>query len=446
MTVRYEIEGPVAVVTIDRPDARNAVDRPTADALVDAFTRFDADDALAVAVLTGARRHVLRRRRPQGDGRTRRRRGSTGWRSTATARWARPGMPLDKPVIAAHRGPRGRRRTGARAVVRSARRSPTTRLFGVFCRRWGVPLIDGGTVRLPRIIGQGPALDLILTGRAVDADEALQPGPGHAGRAVGQRARRRGRARHASWRRSPRAACATTVRRCTRSGTSTSPTPCAARPSSGSTRCARPARSTAPRASPAAPAATAPPPDRRLAPLAGMITSSAVQQPGATTVSTRPRRRRAAAGAAAGTPNRIASRPTGTAAANTHGSASAYWAAVAWCAGSPAASTAPNNGVPTVPPSVRARQRGRRRHAHVGDVDRVLHREDRRLHREPDADPDDGAEARRRPRPTVSRPMVVSASTPTVIADAADDRPGAVAAGALDAVTGERGRQPRCRS
>ena len=73
MMVRFEIDGPVAVVTIDRPDARNAVDRPTADALVDAFTRFEADDELAVAVLTGARRHVLRRRRPEGDGRTRRR-------------------------------------------------------------------------------------------------------------------------------------------------------------------------------------------------------------------------------------------------------------------------------------------------------------------------------------------------------------------------------------
>ena len=73
MTVHYEVEGPVAVVTIDRPDARNAVDRPTAEALVDAFTRFDTDDALAVAVLTGAQRHVLRRCRPQGHVGTERR-------------------------------------------------------------------------------------------------------------------------------------------------------------------------------------------------------------------------------------------------------------------------------------------------------------------------------------------------------------------------------------
>jgi enoyl-CoA hydratase len=174
MTVHYDVEGPVAVVTIDRPDARNAVDRPTAQALLDAFTRFDADDALAVAVLTGARGTFcagadlkamgepggerINSLSPDGDGPM----GPTR-------------MTLTKPVVAAVEG---HAVAGGLelALWCDLRVAAEDAIFGVYCRRWGVPLVDGGTVRLPRIIGQGPALDMILTGRAVRADEALRLG------------------------------------------------------------------------------------------------------------------------------------------------------------------------------------------------------------------------------------------------------------------------------
>jgi enoyl-CoA hydratase len=174
MAVHYEIVGPVAVVTIDRPDARNAVDRPTAEALLDAFTRFDADDALAAAVLTGANDvfcagadlkamsepggERINRLSPEGDGPM----GPTR-------------MLVGKPVVAAVEGHAvaGGLELALWCDLRVASESA---VFGVFCRRWGVPLVDGGTVRLPRIIGQGRALDLILTGRAVGADEALRLG------------------------------------------------------------------------------------------------------------------------------------------------------------------------------------------------------------------------------------------------------------------------------
>ncbi len=192
MTVHYEVEGPVAVVTIDRPDARNAVDRPTAEALVDAFTRFDTDDALAVAVLTGAQGTFcagadlkamsepsgerINSLSPDGDGPM----GPTR-------------MSLTKPVIAAVEGHAvaGGLELALWCDLRVAAEGA---VFGVFCRRWGVPLVDGGTVRLPRIIGQGPALDLILTGRAVRRRRGAASRPGDARRADGHRARRRGRA------------------------------------------------------------------------------------------------------------------------------------------------------------------------------------------------------------------------------------------------------------
>jgi enoyl-CoA hydratase len=174
MTVHYDIEGPVAIVTIDRPEARNAVDRPTAEALRDAFARFDADDALAAAVLTGAHGAFcagadlkamsepggerINSLSPDGDGPM----GPTR-------------MQLTKPVIAAVEG---HAVAGGLelALWCDLRVAAEDAVFGVYCRRWGVPLVDGGTVRLPRIIGQGPALDLILTGRAVGADEALRLG------------------------------------------------------------------------------------------------------------------------------------------------------------------------------------------------------------------------------------------------------------------------------
>lgn len=166
-TVRYEPDGPVVVVTIDRPEVRNAVDRPTADALADAFRRFDADEDLAVAVLTGAGGTFCagadlkaistgrgNRVLPDGDGPM----GPTR-------------MLLTKPVIAAVEG---HAVAGGLelAVWCDLRVAAEDAVFGVYCRRWGVPLVDGGTVRLPRLIGQSHALDLILTGRGVAGEEA----------------------------------------------------------------------------------------------------------------------------------------------------------------------------------------------------------------------------------------------------------------------------------
>jgi enoyl-CoA hydratase len=174
VTVDYEIVGAVAVVTIDRPEVRNAVDRTTADALVDAFTRFDADDSLAAAVLTGASGTFcsgadlqamadpglerVNRLAVDGDGPM----GPTR-------------MALSKPVVAAVEG---HAVAGGLelALWCDLRVAADDAVFGVYCRRWGVPLVDGGTVRLPRIVGQGAALDLILTGRSVSADEALRLG------------------------------------------------------------------------------------------------------------------------------------------------------------------------------------------------------------------------------------------------------------------------------
>ncbi|MFA9428755.1 crotonase/enoyl-CoA hydratase family protein [Egicoccus sp. AB-alg2] len=172
MDVHTRIHGPVAVVTIDRPTVRNAVDRPTADALLDACEAADADPDVAVLVLTGAggtfcagadlhavddpqRRNRLERNDLGPMGPTRR-------------------MP-SKPVIAAVEG---HAVAGGLelALWCDLRVAASDAVFGVFCRRWGVPLIDGGTVRLPRIVGHGRALDLVLTGRPVDAEEALAIG------------------------------------------------------------------------------------------------------------------------------------------------------------------------------------------------------------------------------------------------------------------------------
>jgi len=168
VTVRYEPDGQVVTVTIDRPEVRNAVDPDTASRLVDAFERFAADDGLLVAVLTGAGGHFC-----------------AGYDLKAIARGAPiqlgetgPGpmgptrMLLDKPVIAAIEGfaVAGGMELALWCDLRVAARDAT---LGVFNRRFGVPLIDLGTVRLPRMIGQGRAMDLILTGRPVTAVEAL---------------------------------------------------------------------------------------------------------------------------------------------------------------------------------------------------------------------------------------------------------------------------------
>ena len=171
MTVELTRDGPVWTVTINRPDKRNAVDPATAVALRAAFDAFEADETAAVAILTGASGTFCagfdlavaasgagERYDPEGEG---------------------PMGPtrrlLSKPVIAAVEGyaVAGGLELALWCDLRVAAEDAT---FGVFCRRWGVPLIDGGTVRLPRIVGQGRALDMILTGRAVSAAEALSWG------------------------------------------------------------------------------------------------------------------------------------------------------------------------------------------------------------------------------------------------------------------------------
>lgn len=172
--VRVDRDGPVWTVTIDRPDVRNAVDRPTADALAEAFRAFEADPEARVAVLTGAGGTFCagadlkaiadeeRRNRLDSD-------------MDADGPMGPSRMVLDKPVIAAIEGHAvaGGLELACWCDLRVAAYDA---VLGVFCRRWGVPLIDGGTVRLPRIIGLGRALDLILTGRAVEAEEAHRIG------------------------------------------------------------------------------------------------------------------------------------------------------------------------------------------------------------------------------------------------------------------------------
>lgn len=172
--VRLATDGPVCTITLDRPEVRNAVDGPMAAELRDAFRTFEEDDALAVAVLHGTggtfcagadlgavgdpeRRHELD---PEGLGD-----GPMGPTR----------MQLSKPLVAAISG---HAVAGGLelALLADLRVAEEDAILGVFCRRWGVPLIDGGTVRLPRIIGHGRALDLILTGRPVEAAEALQMG------------------------------------------------------------------------------------------------------------------------------------------------------------------------------------------------------------------------------------------------------------------------------
>ncbi|MEV6029565.1 crotonase/enoyl-CoA hydratase family protein [Nonomuraea sp. NPDC052116] len=166
MTVRVEREGPVTTVVISRPEARNAVDRKTADALATAFRDFEGSDA-AVAVLwgeggtfcAGADLKALDNHVGEdGDGPM----GPTR-------------MRLSKPVIAAVAGHAvaGGLELALWCDLRVAEEGA---VFGVFCRRWGVPLIDGGTVRLPRLIGASRAMDMILTGRPVEGREAYEWG------------------------------------------------------------------------------------------------------------------------------------------------------------------------------------------------------------------------------------------------------------------------------
>ena len=163
-----EIDGPVFVVTINRPERRNAVDRATAEALVDAFSAFDADDDLPVAILTGAGGNFCAgadlKAVAEGNGN---RVAPDGAGPMGPSR-----MMLSKPVIAAVEGHAvaGGLELALWCDLRIAARDAT---FGVYCRRFGVPLIDGGTVRLPRLIGASHAMDMILTGRGVGAEEAF---------------------------------------------------------------------------------------------------------------------------------------------------------------------------------------------------------------------------------------------------------------------------------
>lgn len=168
MGVQVERKGKVMTIILDRPEARNAVDGPTAAALAEAFRAFEAEAQMAAAVLWGkgghfcagadlkamARGRDLNRVAPDGDGPM----GPTR-------------MLLSKPVIAAVAGyaVAGGLELALFCDLRVVEKSA---VFGVFCRRWGVPLIDGGTIRLPRLIGLSRALDMILTGRPVGAEEA----------------------------------------------------------------------------------------------------------------------------------------------------------------------------------------------------------------------------------------------------------------------------------
>ncbi len=167
MSVHVTHEGPVTTISIDRPEARNAVDGPTAEALAQAFRDFDADDDSAVAVLTGAGGTFCSGADLKAVGSERGNRvEAEGDGPMGPSR-----MQLSKPVIAAIEGHAvaGGLELALWADLRVA---ADDAVFGVFCRRWGVPLIDGGTVRLPRLIGQSRAMDLVLTGRPVDATEA----------------------------------------------------------------------------------------------------------------------------------------------------------------------------------------------------------------------------------------------------------------------------------
>ena len=178
MTVRSETHGRTAVITIDRPDVRNAVDGPTAAALQEAFDTVDADDDIDVAILTGAQGTFCAGADLKAIS------AGSGNRVTEAGPDEIVGSDgpmgpsrrvLTKPVIAAVEG---HAVAGGLelALWCDLRVAAADAVFGVYCRRWGVPLIDGGTVRLPRLIGHSHAMDLILTGRPVSGDEALRMG------------------------------------------------------------------------------------------------------------------------------------------------------------------------------------------------------------------------------------------------------------------------------
>jgi enoyl-CoA hydratase len=170
-TVRVERSGPVTTVVLDRPQVRNAVDGPTAAALAEAFEDFDADPDASVAVLYGAGGTFCAGADLKAMGSP----DSNRTQADGSAPMGPTRMRLSKPVIAAICGHAvaGGLELALWCDLRVAQQDA---VLGVFCRRWGVPLIDGGTVRLPRLIGLGRALDMIMTGRGVPAAEAHQMG------------------------------------------------------------------------------------------------------------------------------------------------------------------------------------------------------------------------------------------------------------------------------
>ncbi|MBR9843367.1 MAG: crotonase/enoyl-CoA hydratase family protein [Rhodobacteraceae bacterium] len=185
MSISVETQGRVRIVTIARPEARDAVNPEVARALFEAFCAFEADEAVDVAILTGAGGHFcagydLKAAASDGGAQWLAQVDIPGdWQDAAAESIPGPMGPsrllLSKPVIAAVEGyaVAGGIELAAWCDMRVVSESAT---FGVFCRRWGVPLIDGGTVRLPRLLGQGRANDLILTGRPVGAEEAYRMG------------------------------------------------------------------------------------------------------------------------------------------------------------------------------------------------------------------------------------------------------------------------------
>lgn len=166
--VRVERDGPVTTVVLHRPHARNAVDGPTAGALAEAFRAFDADETASVAVLWGEGGTFCAGADLKAIGTPE---GNRVEPLPADGPMGPTRMRLSKPVVAAIEGyaVAGGLELAIWADLRVA---ASDAVLGVFCRRWGVPLIDGGTVRLPRLVGTGRALDLVLTGREVTAEEA----------------------------------------------------------------------------------------------------------------------------------------------------------------------------------------------------------------------------------------------------------------------------------
>src|SRR5271166_1473337 len=169
--VRVERNGAVTTVILNRPEARNAVNGPTAAALFAAFEEFDRDDTASVAVLWGDNGTFCAGADLKAFGTSE----ANAVHRTGAGPMGPTRRALSKPLIAAVSGYAVAGGLEL-ALFADLRVMEDDAIFGVFCRRWGVPLIDGGTVRLPRIIGMGRALDLILTGRPVGAQEALAIG------------------------------------------------------------------------------------------------------------------------------------------------------------------------------------------------------------------------------------------------------------------------------